>query len=479
MPALTIVGLGPGPIESLTRRAEYLLTSASEIIVSRPRHPVAAWLGSRSRPINALESLACGDIGDLTRALFERGEQQLAAVLAVPGNPLADEPLVGALVANARAANLAVDVVPGVSYLDAALECCPPVAGLQFAGAGDLAPTAPPDDPKTDVFRGVYRDLDATRPTFVGPLFDDVQLDRARRWIARSYPTDQPIVVIAFPQSSEPARTFDTSLNCVQDLDPADFAWCVVVRPVVRLADLHSFETLRFIVARLRAPNGCPWDREQTYASVKKHLVEETYEAVAALDDGEMATFAGELGDVLLQVVMYAQFGREAGDFTLEDVLYAVNEKLIRRHPHVFGEVAVTSSAEVLRNWESIKRAEKPGTDSTFAGVPEVAPALMRADAVQSRATRYGWFDQADLAALAALARWHDGDAERHLGELLFNAVALARRHKVDPEGALRLATNRFRDAFDRVLAACRVEGVAFDALAPAERQRRLAEALG
>jgi tetrapyrrole methylase family protein/MazG family protein len=478
MPDLTIVGLGPGPIELLTRRAENLLRTAAEVVVSRPAHPVAAWLTASSRPIVALESVA-GDGGDYSSGLIERTKQNKEIVLAAPGNPLVDEPLVASLLTQARAAKLAVDVVPGLSYVDSVTELGAIATGSQLVRPAELAVTAVPDAAAADPFRGVYRDLDPTRPTFVGPLFDDAQLDRAERWLARSYPADQPIVVVVFPRTGEAARRVETSLNRLEHLEQADFARCVVVQPLERLRDLSSFDTLRYIVAQLRAPTGCPWDREQTYASIKKHLVEETYEAIAALDEGELATFAGELGDVLLQVVMYAQFGREAGDFTLEDVLSTVNEKLIRRHPHVFGDVAVGSSADVLRNWEKIKRAEKPGTDSTFSGVPEAAPALVRADAVQSRATRYGWIDPVDLASLVAMAGARGGDAERQLGDLLFDVVALARRHHVDAEGALRLATNHFRDAFDKVLAICRMEGTTFEALTPEERRRRLSEALG
>jgi tetrapyrrole methylase family protein / MazG family protein len=484
MPLLTIVGLGPASPDALTRRAQDVLLGASELIVSRDDHPVVQWLNARSRPTAALESLgrraACKPDDSISRALLELARHRNGVVLATPGNPIGDDPIAARVVAEATAADVSIEVVPGLGYLDAVLASgLPPrlTDGLQVRRCFSLGQDGEASGTSAaDPFRGVYQDIDLTRPTFLGPLYEDGQAAAARRWLARYFPAHQPVVTIAFLRSGATPRLLETMVDGLA-LDSSAFAACAVVRPVDRLQDLRSFDTLRYIVARLRAPNGCPWDREQTYASIKKHLVEETYEAIAALDEGDRQTFAGELGDVLLQVVMYAQFGREAGDFTLEDVLLAVNEKLIRRHPHVFGEVGVASSAEVLRNWERIKRAEKPGADSTFAGVPESAPALIRADAVQSRASRYGWLDEIDVQALATSLKSGASTNEAKLGELLFDLVTLARREKIDAEGALRLTTNRFRDAFDRVLAACRVEGVTFDALHPEERRRRIAEA--
>jgi tetrapyrrole methylase family protein/MazG family protein len=153
-----------------------------------------------------------------------------------------------------------------------------------------------------------------------------------------------------------------------------------------------------------------------------------------------------------------------------------VNDKLVRRHPHVFGDVAVASSAEVLRNWERIKRSEKSAATSTFAGIPIAAPALVRADAIQSRAARYGWIDRASVDGIATgeVAAIHTSSGSTDLGRLLFDVVALARRDHLDAEELLRRTTSRFCSAFDRVLARCHDEGITFDGLSPEERIRRL-----
>jgi len=216
------------------------------------------------------------------------------------------------------------------------------------------------------------------------------------------------------------------------------------------------------VIARLRAPDGCPWDRQQTHASLKRYLLEETYEALEAIDAGDAERLCDELGDVLLQIALHAQIAAEAGDFTERDVVDRITEKMIRRHPHVFGDVDVADADEVLRNWEAIKRGESPERQSLLDGVPASLPALLRASDLSRRAAKVG-FDWPSLAEVWAKAceelaeleaELPAGDASRRaeeLGDVLFTLVNVARWTEVDPEDALRQAAARFERRFREV----------------------------
>lgn len=226
--------------------------------------------------------------------------------------------------------------------------------------------------------------------------------------------------------------------------------------------DIYDVRDLEQIVALLRAPGGCPWDAEQTHESSRRDFLEEAYEVAEAIDEGNSDHLKEELGDVLLQVVFHTQMEKEAGRFDLDDAADGVCKKLIYRHPHVFGEVEVSGSAQVLENWDKLKRKEK-GQDTHTDALNSVArslPALWRAEKVQKKARKAGfdWDDangpmdklQEELDELRA-AMAGDGNVEEELGDLLFAAVNLARFVKVDCENALTAATDKFIRRFARV----------------------------
>lgn len=475
---LTIVGLGPGSPDLLTRQASQVLENCHELLVSSVHHPVLQALKKQRK----LVVLNDGDADSIVRQILSR--QIADVVYAAPGNPLEDDSVSRLLVEQADLKQWSTQLVAGVSFLDLtfqALRLTRHAPGMQVVDAAELSLQSENEkEPPFDVFAGVYRTVDPTRPLIVEHVDSRSRFEAVRRTFATLYPDDQPVEVVSIEIDSGAIRMEEIELAKIASSLTDDRRVIMYVKPVERLKDVAAFDTLRYIVARLRAPNGCPWDREQTYQSMKKHLLEETYEAISALDNGDLQQFASELGDVLLQVVMHSQLGREAREFDLEDVLRAVNTKLIRRHPHVFGDVQVASSADVLRNWERIKRTEGQGAVSTFSGVPEAAPSLMRADAVQSRATRYGWIPPSTGPALAGIEQpgLSADEFKTQLGDLLFGLVALARRRNVDAEEAVRLATNRFCAALDQVLVESQNQGLAFDSLDAEERQRRVERAM-
>ncbi len=235
------------------------------------------------------------------------------------------------------------------------------------------------------------------------------------------------------------------------------------------------FQKLCEIVARLRAPGGCPWDREQTHESLLPAIIEEAYEVVEAARTRNDAHFCEELGDLVLLVVMHAEIAREAGRFNIDKILCEVSDKLVRRHPHVFGTSDARDSGAVLKQWEAIKRAEKKAESDYLASLPKALPALMRAQKVQSKVARVN-FDWAEVRDVIAKVEEELGELkqavvsqdrsatgrirvaaateqaiEDEIGDLLFAVVNLARKCKLDAEGALQAATDKFVTRFNRL----------------------------
>lgn len=225
-----------------------------------------------------------------------------------------------------------------------------------------------------------------------------------------------------------------------------------------------STELEKFIatVARLRAPDGCPWDREQTHKSILSCLMDETYEFFEAVENQDVHAMREELGDLLLQVVLHAQIAQDEGTFTLDDVAAEINEKLIRRHPHVFGDVEVSSTKDVLKNWEAIKKIEKTHRKYLTDDIPDALPALFRAEKMQRRVARAG-FDWTDMNPVLdkveeefrefreAIDKNNAAEAEEELGDILFALVNVARHKNICAEDALRLTIKKFARRFSYI----------------------------
>jgi MazG family protein len=252
-----------------------------------------------------------------------------------------------------------------------------------------------------------------------------------------------------------------------------------------------NFEDLIELMRKLRAPDGCPWDREQTYATLAPMLLEEAYEAFEAVEEareGHPNELRDELGDLLFQIVFYAQVAKEQGDFSIDDVTGAIHAKMVRRHPHVFGDVSANDTATVLRNWEAMKQDERRAAgkserdESLLDGVSSKAPALMEAHQLSTKAARVGfdWEKLEDIFAkleeevgeLRAAIQTHgsSNDEADHtrvreeLGDLLFAATNIARHLKVEPEAALKLTNRKFRQRFGYIEKQLRKRGQAFEA---------------
>lgn len=249
--------------------------------------------------------------------------------------------------------------------------------------------------------------------------------------------------------------------------------------------DLSRFEALVEIIVRLRGPNGCPWDRKQTHTSLREYVLEESYETLAALDEGDTGKLCEELGDLLLQIVLQAQIAREAGEFELADVLTAINKKLIYRHPHVFGEIKVDSAEEVVHNWEELKKAERPAETSMLDSVPRQMPALAYSQKIQQRVAEAG-FDWQDFRGVVdkvveEVQEFRQAGSVKEkvdeFGDMLFSLVNFARWQGIDAEVALREANQRFFRRYTCMEKLCRERGQDFLTLSFDEKNRLWDEA--
>jgi len=231
--------------------------------------------------------------------------------------------------------------------------------------------------------------------------------------------------------------------------------------------EMRTLEGFKRIIARLRAPDGCPWDRVQTHASLKPYLLEEAYEALAALDEGDPQKLCDELGDLLLEVFLHIQLAEEAQEFTLADVVYGIASKIVRRHPHVFGEEQADSPQQVTTRWEELKREERGSEDSVLTGVPQAMPALARTQTFLAKAAGVGfqWPQTEDVLdklgeELGELAQAGDlGHKREELGDVLFLIVNLARHLGLNAEEALRQANRKFYQRFTTMEALAREQG--------------------
>jgi len=471
---ITILGLGPGNPAHLTREAWELLEHADEVYLRTGRHPTVAALPARLA-VYSFDSLY-ETIDDFSVLYEEIAGQVLAlgcrpqgVLYAVPGHPLVGETSVQRILARARKEGQEVRLVAGLSFVEPVLSLLgiDGLGGLQLADATELASLHHPP-------------LDPDRPALIGQLYGQRLASDVKLTLMNAYPDDHLLTLVRAAGTGEGATTTIPLYELDRD-QAVDHLTTLYVPPLPQVAGLPGFQET---VARLRAPNGCPWDREQTHQSLRPHLLEEAYEVLAALDADDPDKLCEELGDLLMQIAMHTQIATEEGSFKSADVIGVIDRKLKRRHPHVFGDVRVRDSADVLRNWEAIKARERAVTaqaespPSRLAGIPEILPALARAQSLGERAARTG-FDWPNLPAVldkvgeevAELSASPDAEAQAcELGDLLFALVNVARWLNVDAESALRGACDRFARRFADMERQAHAQGIDLADLSPADQ---------
>jgi tetrapyrrole methylase family protein/MazG family protein len=468
---ITIVGLGPGDPAQLTREAWDVLSKAGEVHVRTARHPTLAGLPA-GLAIHSFDDIydSVPEFERVYAAIAEHvvalGKRPGGVVYAVPGHPAVGEATVGLIQAQAAAAGVPVRIVAGLSFVEPVLTALQADAlpNLQIADALDLAarhhPSFHPD-----------------APALVAQLYSAAIAGDVKLTLMNQYPDDHGVALVHAVGTAEQA----IERLPLFEIDRSPHIAHLTALYVPPLPVPSAFETLQETVAYLRAPDGCPWDREQTHESLRANLLEETYEVLEAIDLGDAGAMREEFGDLLLQVVLQSQIALEAGEFSLAEVVAGINAKLVRRHPHVFGDVKVSGVGQVLENWEKLKAAERGGSEKpdkgTLGTVPPGLPALLQAETYQRRAARVGfdWPDASGVRAkvdeeIAEVAESEDADGrEDEMGDLLFAVVNWARWLEVDPEAALRRANGKFARRFSRMEAAVREQGRPMDQMTLAE----------
>ena len=464
MGTITVLGLGPGDPRHLTQEAWAVLEAASDVWLRTMHHPTVAGLPS-GLVLHSFDHLyeEAEDFSQvyeaIARDVLRLGERSEGVVYAVPGHPLVGETTVAEILSRAEESGLATRVVEGLSFVEPTLTALrvDALAGLQIYDAVELAARHHPP-------------LNPDLPALVGQLYSQALAADAKLTLMNQYPDEHGVVVVDAAGTPE-QRVAHLPLY---DLDRRgggdrwDGMAHLTTLYVPPLPAVSSFEGLQDTVAHLRAPDGCPWDREQTHESLRAGLLEEAYETLAAIDAGDVHALREELGDVLLQVLLHAQVATEEGEFRMAQVIAGIDAKLKHRHPHVWGARPVRGTEEVLQRWEELKREEKGEDRSVLDGIPAALPALQQADAYSRRAARVG-FDWVEASGVADKVREEmaeveaastPGEREAELGDLLFAVVNWSRWLGVDPEAALRQANARFGRRFRDVERIARERGL-------------------
>src|SRR5713226_8211373 len=484
--AIIIVGLGPGRWEDLTLEARALLEQAAyentTVYFRTLVHPTVEPIGREMANLRMESFNSFYDEPGGWDTLYQRiaeeictlAEQQPPVIYAVPGHPLIGEASVQLILQQARQRGLSTKIVAGLSLLEpvfAALELDPLTAGTQIMDATTLAAF------RMDEIAGK---IIPTIPLLVAQIHNRRLASAVKLALGECYPDEWPVKLVrtAGVDSGETDEmVVEVPLYELDRISLANHLSTLYVPPVDELQALWLPETLRYITARLRRePDGCPWDRRQTHQSLTRYVIEETYEVVEALEENDMDKLADELGDLLLQVYLHAEIARQEGDFAIGDVFEHVNAKLIRRHPHVFGEVKVSGAGQVVQNWDAIKKQERIAagkdvqSESVLDGVPLASPALMVSQEYQKRVAKIGFeftnvqdmLKKVQEELLEVQEATSPEQQCEEMGDVLFMVAKAARWLNIDAEEALRLANRKVRRRFQAMEEVIREEGRAF-----------------
>jgi tetrapyrrole methylase family protein/MazG family protein len=476
---ITLLGLGPGDPKLLTREAWLILNNASEVYLRTSEHPTVSDL-SNTLQVHSFDFLyedldSFQEVYDrIVETVLSLGRSPEGVIYCVPGDPFIGESTSPEIYHRAQDAGIPVQVCHGISFIEpvfAALGIDP----LPFTSLVDALTLMDWDHPR----------FPPDTPTLIAQIYDAYTAGEVKLNLMSVFPDLHEVKLV---------HSAGTEREIVEDLflyeiDRSPHVGLSTVLYLPALDDFVSFEGLQEIAARLRSPEGCPWDREQTLKTMRPHLLEETYEALAAIDKHSPLKIQEELGDLLLVILMVIQISSEEGLFTSADVVKGISTKLIRRHPHVFGTLEVAGTKEVLRNWEILKTLEREenGDPDKFLldGVSITLPALVQAQEYQDRAARIGFdwrgiegvFEKIVEEIQELSAATSESQRTSEIGDLLFSIVNISRWLEIDAESALREANNRFRERFSYIERICRDRGLALSQMSLEELDKLWDEA--
>lgn len=451
---ITIIGLGAGDLDQLTIGCYNALKSSSKLYLRTKDHPIVSELEKSNISYETF------DESYKKNATFEEVYQDIVSKLmksvtehqhityAVPGHPMVAEKTVQLLIEEENKQHVSLEVIGGQSFLDPMFNSLriDPIEGFQLVDATDYNSET----------------LSFTQHLIFCQAYDSFVTSDVKLGLLEHLPPEYEVTIVeAAGTKNEVVRVvplkeldYDLEVNNLRS---------IYVPPVKDESLLtHQFAYLRQVIKTLRGPNGCPWDKKQTHETLKKYLLEETYEVFGAIDEGDDNHLVEELGDVLLQVMLHAQIGEDEGYFSINDIIQHISEKMVRRHPHVFGDVQVHDEEEVLKNWENIKAEEKGKTTekSLLNGVESFLPPLLRAYQLQKLAAKVG-FDWPDLEPVwdkiqeevseskeAIALNLNKSKIQAEVGDLLFAVVNLTRKLGIDPSIAIETTNKKFIDRF-------------------------------
>lgn len=471
---LTIVGLGSGNPDRLTLGIIKKLKAASAVYVRTAEHPVMAALAELEISWESFDGLyeslsSFPEVYEaITAALLEKAAaapQGTEIVYAVPGHPMVAESAVSLLRKRCPEAGIELNILGGESFLDEAFVRLgfDPIEGFQLLDASGIRSSQ----------------LHPELHTLIGQVYDSFTASETKLCLMELYPPEYEVIVGHALGVEGEEQIHRVPLYELDRLDGyGNLSLVYVPASLADEARNRTFARLHEIVDILRSPEGCPWDREQTHDSLRKNLIEETYEVLETIDEDDPDHMKEELGDLLLQIMLHSQMEEELGTFGVYDVIEGLNEKLLFRHPHVFGDQAAGNAEEALQNWEGMKAEEKrrkgvkPEALSALSGVPRDLPALMKAYKLQKKASKVGfdWDNTGDVLAkireeideLQEAIETGQSPEEQmlELGDLLFAATNVARFIGADPEEALTRTNRKFVARFEYIEQRLRDQGV-------------------
>lgn len=460
-PGITIIGLGPGDPQMLSLQAWELLNNADEIYLRTIMHPSVSGFPSGLR-VNSFDDLyeqksTFEEVyEDIVATIIHLGQQEGGVIYGVPGHPFIAEATTPEIIRQAQQIGIEVKVIEGLSFIEPVMRMLgmDPFPQMSLVDGLELALKH-------------HTPFPPSVPALIAQIYSSEVASEIKLSLMSVYPDDHLVKLI------HGAGSADSIVETMElyKIDRTDHIGLQTVLYLPPLSSGTSFEDFQEIIAHLRAPDGCPWDREQTHGSLRPFLLEETYEVLAALDEENQSALQEELGDLLLQVVLHAQIASEYGDFSMVDVLNGIHDKLIRRHPHVFGDLEIDDEQTVLQNWEKLKLEERGEggeiANGVLMGVSPDLPALVQAETFQQRVKRVGFdwpdiqgvYDKISEELLEIKQSKSPDELENEIGDLLFAVVNLARWYSVDAESALRQANRKFRQRFEQLEDECRRDG--------------------
>lgn len=449
---IKVVGLGPGAWEALTLGTLEILKKTSKIYLRTEVHPNVEYLKSLGlkfqtydEKYNTLDSFD-EVYNSIATDLICQHEIYKDIVYAVPGHPLVAEKSVNILLELCEKNHIEVAIFPAVSFIDAMMESLKidAVEGLKIIDAFDI---------KNQIFNKRIA-------TIITQVYNKFICSDVKLALLEYYKDDTEVYFVRAAGVKDQESIRKVLLYEIDRQDDIDHLTSLFIPK--DLDNTKDFYDLLDIMSKLRGEEGCPWDLEQSHESLKRYLIEECYEVLEAIDNQDEDLLIEELGDVLLQVVFHAQIGKEQGYFNISDVIKGICNKMINRHPHIFGEVKVKSSEEVLINWEEIKKKEKGFENYTeqLKHVPKNLPALMRAEKVQKKAAKVGFdFESIEenfnkvIEELNEIKNVYKGKERvkilEEVGDLIFSSVNVSRSLDIDPEFALNYTIDKFISRFE------------------------------